>query len=252
MIDTTRAAIAKTGLACVMLILGACGGPSEKDSFDYVGELSTSHTTSGGTVLQLRIEGAIYELALHKGTVYTDISMTAIGAVWVIGGEYGINGARTDSRLLVNEIRYFGDQAAQHGASAQPLAVRLQNFDTTEESDRVRQGGVSGGNAQQPVSAKKEKPFFQVDKSATGPLTLEELQVNPPTNVAMWISDEAEACALQEIERLANEAGDPETLNPQDVEYLSRVDLEQWRSFSPHMRRVLLAQAITSRAYAAC
>ncbi|MEO1203344.1 MAG: hypothetical protein AAFX10_11585, partial [Pseudomonadota bacterium] len=92
-----------------------------------------------------------------------------------------------------------------------------------------------------------ELPYFVVDNDAVGPLTLEELNINVPARVALHWSDSKMSCFLAAVERRAADAGDPETLNPDDLPYWETQDTtEQWPRFTPHMRRVLLAQAVIS------
>lgn len=100
------------------------------------------------------------------------------------------------------------------------------------------------------VYASQEKPFFSVDQNGIGPLTMSELQINIPSAIDKYLSNEDRSCALKAIERLAMEAGDPETLNSSSVAYLP--DQETWSQLTSSNKRIILAQAITSRAFAVC
>lgn len=101
-----------------------------------------------------------------------------------------------------------------------------------------------------PVYASDEKPFFSVDQNGNGPLTMSELQINIPSAIDKQLSDVQRSCVIKAIERLANEAGDPETLNPANVAYLP--DQESWSQLNSSSKRIILAQAITSRSFAVC
>ena len=117
-------------------------------------------------------------------------------------------------------------------------------------------GVVLGPGAAQQVAPESvslerdEKPFFTVGKRTKGPLTLEELQINIPQDVASHMTQDQRACFVRQIGVLAAQAGDPETLDPGDVAFLPTDG--SWDDVSIYGRRGLLAQAIISRAIAGC
>ncbi len=101
--------------------------------------------------------------------------------------------------------------------------------------------------------AAEEPPYFVVDDGASGPLTLKELDIHIPSDIARHWSDGKKACFFDAVERRAAEAGDPETLDPETMPYWDgRVDAAQWEQFTSHMRRVLLAQAVLNWATTDC
>jgi len=95
-----------------------------------------------------------------------------------------------------------------------------------------------------------EKPFYTVGKRTRGPLTMEELQINIPEHLAAMMTERRQACFLAMIGELAEEAGDPETLDPADVAFLPTDGT--WDDLTFYGRRSLLAQAIVSRAITLC
>ena len=99
----------------------------------------------------------------------------------------------------------------------------------------------------------EEAPFFVVDRNATGPLTLVELQINIPKEIDADLTESKRSCFFDSVEKRAFEAGDPASLDPDDFPYwngeISRAD---WDQQSSYMKRVLLAQAIISWAMAEC
>lgn len=102
-------------------------------------------------------------------------------------------------------------------------------------------------------TAADEPPFFVADPSATGPLTLAELQIHIPADVDKWLTDRGRACFLQAVERRANEAGDPAELDPDDFPYWGgNVNADEWSRHDRYLQRVLLAQAIVSWAMMDC
>jgi len=99
----------------------------------------------------------------------------------------------------------------------------------------------------------EEAPFFVVDRNATGPLTLAELQINIPTKINAELTESRRSCFFDSVERRAFEAGDPASLDPDDFPYWNgKISRADWSQQSNHMKRVLLAQAIISWAMADC
>jgi hypothetical protein len=96
-----------------------------------------------------------------------------------------------------------------------------------------------------------EPPFYRTDPNATGPLTLDELQIRIPEEIDKQLSDKNRACALKKIAELAEEAGDPETVDMVALGYLS-ADFDGWEKLRPYGRRGILGQAIVSRGFALC
>lgn len=99
-------------------------------------------------------------------------------------------------------------------------------------------------------AAAKEKPFFQVDPNATGPLTLSELQIHIPSKIADTLTAGRRACYIAEVGRLAAEAGDPQKADPVRLGYMP--DKRDWNKLDRFSRRLILAQAILSRAIVNC
>lgn len=92
------------------------------------------------------------------------------------------------------------------------------------------------------------KPLFRIDEQRRGPLTLDELQIQTEGNIDL--STEQRACYLQKIGDLAAAAGDPETVDVVALGYVT--DGEGWRRLKRDGRRLILAQAIVSRAINFC
>ncbi len=98
--------------------------------------------------------------------------------------------------------------------------------------------------------ASDEPPMFKVDRNGTGPLTMEELDIHLPRDMTRLMTDRMEACYFDMVEKLAAEAGDPETLDPSEFEFLEGVD--NWHELTRFGRRLILAQAIGSWAMIYC
>ena len=111
--------------------------------------------------------------------------------------------------------------------------------------------GQESGESQNEMA--EEAPFFEVDRNATGPLTLTELQINIPKEIRAEYTEDRRSCFFESVKRRALEAGAPASLNPNDFPYwngkLSRAD---WSRQSNYMKRLLLAQAILSWAMVDC
>lgn len=101
--------------------------------------------------------------------------------------------------------------------------------------------------------ASDEPPFFVADRNATGPLTLDELQIDIPDDVERWMTDSKKVCFFDAVERRAIEAGDPADIDPDDFPYWGgEVSREEWSQHSSYIQRVLLAQAVVSWAMMDC
>ena len=129
------------------------------------------------------------------------------------------------------------------------VAAVLSGCDTTQDQNR---DGSEVGQAPPQLNLPDEPPLFVIDRDATGPLTMAELQIHIPANLREQLSEKRQACWLSEIESMIAEAGDPAALDPGTIEYLGNTDPETWGSLQPHMKRALLAQAIASKAITRC
>ncbi len=97
-------------------------------------------------------------------------------------------------------------------------------------------------------------PGGYVDESgyifdATGPLTYAEAEANMLSRVDLDLDDEGWACVRQEVESRAQAAGDPETLDPENIELLSA---KNWDALDPFGKRLILLQVIVSSAVTSC
>jgi hypothetical protein len=84
---------------------------------------------------------------------------------------------------------------------------------------------------------------------AKGPLTLEEVKTNLMGQTDKPFQEIRRECIDREIEKRAQAAGDPETLDPATIELLAT---EHWKSVGAFGRRLLLAQAILTKALFVC
>lgn len=84
---------------------------------------------------------------------------------------------------------------------------------------------------------------------ATGPLTMEEIETNFLSLMDVPLSEERRECVYREIEERARAAGDPETLDPATIEFLPT---EEWSKLDAYGKRLILTQAITTKASFVC
>lgn len=98
-------------------------------------------------------------------------------------------------------------------------------------------------------SETSDPPFFKVDRFGNGPLTMRELQISVPSELAAEFADGGD-CLIAKIEQFAAEAGDPQTLDPSTVELLS--ELDDWQKLDRYSKRLLLAQTIVINAGRVC
>jgi hypothetical protein len=84
---------------------------------------------------------------------------------------------------------------------------------------------------------------------ATGPLTLAEVQSNFFAFMDEPLEGETKECVFKEVEEQARAAGDPEMLNPATIEFLP---VDHWDRLDADGKRIILTQAITTKAFLAC
>jgi hypothetical protein len=84
---------------------------------------------------------------------------------------------------------------------------------------------------------------------ATGPLTVEEVEANFLSSMDLGLSADRRACVLREVGERAKAAGDPETLEPGRIEMIPE---ENWQGIGVFGRRLMLTQAIATKALYAC
>ena len=96
----------------------------------------------------------------------------------------------------------------------------------------------------------ENRPVLQpyLDFDAAGPLTPDEIQA-AVDRFGESLAEEQRKCILGEVERRAHRAGDPETLDPANVEYLTA---GTWDALDAFGKRLILAQAITTSALFNC
>jgi len=96
----------------------------------------------------------------------------------------------------------------------------------------------------------ENRPVLQpyLDDDASGPLTDYEIEA-AVDRLGETVTGEQRQCVLAEVEERARTAGDPETLDPAGVEFLSA---GTWDDLDAFARRLFLAQAITSQALFEC
>ena len=96
----------------------------------------------------------------------------------------------------------------------------------------------------------ENRPVLQpfIDEDATGPLTDDELEA-AVDRLGETVTREQRVCVQGEVKQRAKAAGDPETLDPANVEFFTA---GTWDDLDAFAKRLFLAQAITSQALFAC
>jgi hypothetical protein len=96
----------------------------------------------------------------------------------------------------------------------------------------------------------ESRPVLQpfIDEDATGPLTDDELEA-AVDRLGETVTREQRVCVQGEVKQRAKAAGDPETLDPANVEFFTA---GTWDDLDAFAKRLFLAQAITSQALFAC
>ena len=129
------------------------------------------------------------------------------------------------------------------GTPLESIVISFQEGDATGDEQRTREFIFL---------VMEDRPVLQpyIDPDATGPLTSAELRAavdrlgeSPP--------GEGRECILREAEQRARLLGDPDTLDPAKVEFLSAETLSALDILGAE-KRLFLAQAITTEALFTC
>ena len=99
------------------------------------------------------------------------------------------------------------------------------------------------------LEAEMEDQLFFVDWEATGPLTLSQLNLNESHERFTAQSADQQKCVRNEIKARARAAGDPESLDPTTVDLLPE---KTWPRLDAEGKRIILAQAIVTKAFFEC
>ncbi|MEJ2523070.1 MAG: hypothetical protein P8080_09350 [Gammaproteobacteria bacterium] len=175
--------------------------------------------------------------------------LSADVTVWRVGGDvvlvdvansslYGSDAARL--KIVATDIAERVVAAVERPVAT--VAVTFHESEVSEDVSRMREFAFL---------VKKGQPILQprVSFDATGPLTLDEIQANFLSLAEAPPAEERKDCILGEIEARARAAGDPETLDPKMIEFLPA---KSWRLLDKAGRRIVLMQAITTKASLVC
>ena len=148
--------------------------------------------------------------------------------------------AQTELEALATEI---AKQTIEYSAAPlESIVITFHEDEISEDSKKMREFIFL---------VIENRPVLQpdLDDDATGPLTLIEVQTYFSDVMEESLTTEQKECVLSEVEKLARGAGDPETLDPASVEYLSA---ETWHALDAFSKRMILAGAITTKALFDC
>jgi hypothetical protein len=160
--------------------------------------------------------------------------------VIMVAGSPFYRGAQSELEALATEI---AEQAIVFSTTPlESIAVTFYEGEVSEDPDKMREF-IFLVMENRPVL----QPYLEVD--ATGPLTLAEVQTLFTDQLDESLTADRKQCVLTEVEKLARDAGDPETLDPARVEFLSA---DTWFALDSFARRIILAQAITTSALFTC
>lgn len=205
---------------------------SPAQRYEYVGTYEQFDTPMGGSISVLMAGGEKIRIVSVDRTRYANIplqtqyqgrSLKVPIPEIRLGGTYGINGEW---------------KAGFYGAG-----------DHYVVSDMEYLGG-GGGIAN--VRERRHLPdFYVVDDTATGPLTLSELEIRFPESLKRYFNDDEQACFFTQVERRAADMGDPVTLDPHKrvLLFLTR---EAWERSSVAEKRLQMARYLVSMALGDC
>lgn len=170
---------------------------------------------------------------------------------WLVGGDVLlINVAhsplyRAAQPELEASATGIAEQAiASAAAPLESVSITFHEGDVSDDPDRMREFIFL---------VMDDRPVLQpdIDLDITGPLTPDEIHAFADRLDESVIGERRE-CVLREIEERARVAGDPETLDPARVEFLSTLSPATWKALDAFGRRLILMQAITTKALFVC
>lgn len=168
---------------------------------------------------------------------------------WRVGGDVVVIEVANSPlyRIAPLELEIKATEIAEQAIAYSPaplegIAITFHEGAVSEDQAKMRQYIFVMAN---------NSPVLQPlpDVNATGPLTRIEVQTQFIDRMDDSLTTEQRDCVLDEVEKLARLAGDPETLDPADVEFLSA---ETWYPLDAFGKRLILAQSITTKAFFVC
>lgn len=168
---------------------------------------------------------------------------------WMVGGDVVVIDVAGSPlyRAAPLELETLATEIAEETivfspAPLESIAITFHEGAVSEDPDRMRQFiflVMEGSPVLQPL----------LDANASGPLTVSEIRTFFIDEMGDSLTGEQRECLLEEVEKLARNAGDPETLDPASVEFLSA---ETWSQLDAFGRRLILAQSLTTKAIFVC
>jgi hypothetical protein len=160
--------------------------------------------------------------------------------VITVAGSPFYRGAESEVEALATEI---AEQAIAFSTTPlESVAITFYEGEVSEDPEEMREF-IFLVMENRPVL----QPYLDVD--ARGPLTLAEVQTLFTEVLAESLTADRMECVRAEVEKLARDAGDPETLDPERVEFLAA---DTWFELDAFAKRLILAQAITTSALFTC
>lgn len=168
--------------------------------------------------------------------------------VWLMGGDALVV-------YIENSQSHQGAQPALQAVASEIAELALASVSTPLESIIITFYAAKVGDAKGEMGefiylVQEGSAVLQpgINTSATGPLTSEEIKTFLK-RLGDSVTDDQKACAQVESVKRANDAGDPDTLDPDRLDYLPS---SSWHVLDSYMKRIILTQAITTDAMFAC
>jgi hypothetical protein len=153
---------------------------------------------------------------------------------------------QSDLEALASDIAAQG--IAYTAAPLESIAITFHEGEVSEDPDKMREY-IFLVMENRPVL----QPYLDVD--ATGPLTVDEVQAaidrmdESYDRLGKSLAGAHRKCVLAEVEKRVRDAGDPETLDPASMEFLTA---ETWYGLDGFGKRLVLMQAIMTKALFVC
>ncbi|MDX2417534.1 MAG: hypothetical protein QNK19_08750 [Xanthomonadales bacterium] len=170
---------------------------------------------------------------------------------WLVGGDTVVINVAGSPRYRVTQpelealaTEIAGQTIGFSEAQLAAVAISFYEGEVSEDPEKMREFIFL---------VMENRPVLQpyLDVNATGPLTLDEVQA-AIDRLGESVTGEQRECVRGEMQKRAHVAGDPETLDPASMEFLSAVSAETWNDLDAFGKRIILAQAITTKALFFC
>lgn len=185
---------------------------------------------------------------LHSFTEAISIQVSGETTAWLLGGDAVVidvagsplyQATQTELEAVATEIAEQANEFVE--APLESIVITFHESEVSDDQEKMRDFiflVMEGRPVLQPY----------LDFDATGPLNLDEIEA-AMGRLGEGLAKDQRECVRRESEMRARDAGNPETLDPANVEFLTA---ETWDVLDAFGKRLILTQAIITEALFLC